>query len=302
MIEKSQTLKNKDLIEICRSNGIDFITTANEVHLIHELLETTINQSIVKNFNRQSLTEECQSQTLERLTNLLKSCPPQSWRGLEQIRLQQFSTPPTIAFLMARILNPSETELIIEPSAGTGSLAAWLKIAGCRVCVNELSEMRRLLLELQGYKPLGINAEFMDDLLPEEIEPDGFLMNPPFSTSSGRTKNNNSDFGFRHVKSALARLKKGGRLVALLGSDTITKTDKGRTFLKEIATEYDLKAVITLPKNAFYKYGTTFSTCIVCIEKPQPITEANPSRKSNSVIEADCRILEECLSFVNIFD
>ncbi len=302
MIEKSQTLKNKDLIEICRSNGIDFITTANEVHLIHELLETTINQSIVKNFNRQSLTEECQSQTLERLTNLLKSCPPQSWRGLEQIRLQQFSTPPTIAFLMARILNPSETELIIEPSAGTGSLAAWLKIAGCRVCVNELSEMRRLLLELQGYKPLGINAEFMDDLLPEEIEPDGFLMNPPFSTSSGRTKNNNSDFGFRHVKSALARLKKGGRLVALLGSDTITKTDKGRTFLKEIATEYDLKAVITLPKNAFYKYGTTFSTCIICIEKTQPITEANPSRKSNSIVEADCRILEECLSFVNIFD
>lgn len=302
MIEKSQTLKNKDLIEICRSNGIDFITTANEVHLLHELLETTINQSIVKSFNRQSLTEECQNQTLERLTNLLKSCPPQSWRGQEQIRLQQFSAPPTIAFLMARILNPSETELIIEPSAGTGSLAAWLKIAGCRVCVNELSEMRRMLLELQGYEPMGINAEFLDDLLPEELEPDGFLMNPPFSTSSGKTKNNNSDFGFRHVKSALARLKKGGRLVALLGSDTVTKTDKGRAFLKEIATEYDLKAVITLPKNAFYKYGTTFSTCIVCIEKTQPITEANPNRKSNSIIEADCRILEECLSFVNIFD
>ncbi len=90
-------------------------------------------------------------------------------------------------------------------------------------------------------------------------------MNPPFSSSGGRAKNNDSNFGFRHVKAALARLKNGGRLVALLGSDTLTKTDIGRGFLSELATEYELKAVINLPKNAFYKYGTTVQTSIICI-------------------------------------
>ncbi len=97
-------------------------------------------------------------------------------------------------------------------------------------------------------------------------------------------------------------MKKGGRLVALLGSDTVTKTDKGRIFLKEIAAEYDLKAVISLPVNAYYKYGTNFQTCIVCIEKSEKINETNQSKKTKSIIEKDCRSLEECLSFAQIFD
>ncbi|MDQ3372466.1 MAG: hypothetical protein M3521_01075 [Acidobacteriota bacterium] len=34
-LEKTEPIKNKNLIEICRANGVDFITGANEVHLIH---------------------------------------------------------------------------------------------------------------------------------------------------------------------------------------------------------------------------------------------------------------------------
>lgn len=302
-LEKTEPIKNKNLIEICRANGVDFITGANEVHLIHELLETAVNQIIVRNFNWSNPFQKgCENQTLERLTNLLKNCPPQSWRGKEQISLQQFSTPPEVAYLLAKILNPSENELILEPSAGTGSLAAWLKVAGCRFHLNELSATRRMLLELQDYEPTGINAEFLDDLLPEEIAPDGVLMNPPFTASGGRTKNNDSNFGFRHVKSALARLKKGGRLVALLGSDTLTKTDKGLRFLSEIAAEYDLKAIINLPKNAFYKYGATLPTTIICIKKNEPKMPANRAKSSVSVLEISCRNLEEGLRYAGIFD
>lgn len=304
LVEKFEPIKNADLVKICRASGIELVSRSNESHLIHELLETAINQNIVKNFNRTNLTQkEAQSETLERLSLLLKNCPPQSWRGEEQVRLQQFSTPPTVAYVLAKILNPLPEETILEPSAGTGSLAAWLKIAGCSLQLNEISGMRRTLLELQGYKPSGVNAEFLDELLPEEITPDGVLMNPPFSASGGRTRTGDSNFGFRHVKSALERMKKGGRLVALLGCDALTKTDKGLRFLNEIALDYDLKAVINLPKSAFYKYGTTFPTAIICIEKND--TKQSPISRAKylkDILKADCQNLEDVLNFTSVFN
>ncbi len=296
LIKKVEPLTNKNLIEICRKNGVELIGTQNEAHFIHEILETAMNLKIVSLFNRASLLEKgIEQQTLACLTQLLKNCPPQSWRGEEQIRLQQFSTPPTIAYLLAKILNPSPNDLILEPSAGTGALAAWLTVAGCNVHVNELSETRRTLLELQGYVPTGCDAEFIDELLPDEIKPDGVLMNPPFSSSAGRTKTNDSNYGFRHVRSALSRLKPGGRLVALLGTESATKTEKARIFWNEIAREFDLCAIIHLPKNAFYKYGTSVGTSIFVIAK-------NDSEKRKNVLEVDCQTLEECLKYADVFD
>ncbi|MDQ3749829.1 MAG: SAM-dependent methyltransferase [Acidobacteriota bacterium] len=303
IIESLEPLTNKKLIEICRANGIELIGSQNEAHLIHELLETGVNLSIVKSFSQANLLEKTrESQTLDCLSKLLENCPPQSWRGEEQLRLQQFSTPPTIAYLMAKILKPLPAELVLEPSAGTGSLAAWLKVAGCRIHVNELSEMRRVLLELQGYTPTGFDAEFLDDLLPEKIEPDAVLMNPPFSSSGGRTKTNDSNFGFGHVRSALLRLKTGGRLVALMGTESATKTEKGRKFWREIAAEYDLRAIIHLPKNAFYKYGTSIGTTLVCVAKNQPTESANRSGNRKNVLETSCETLHECLKYADIFN
>lgn len=304
LLEKAETLTNKDLIEICRTNGVELIGTQNEAHFIHEILETAVNLKIVSLFNRASLLEKgSEKQTLSRIAQLLKNCPPQSWRGEEQIRLQQFSTPPTIAYLLAKILNPLPNDLILEPSAGTGALAAWLTVAGCSVHVNELSETRRTLLELQGFMPTGCDAEFIDELLPNEIKPDGVLMNPPFSSSAGRTKINDSNYGFRHVRSALSRLKPGGRLVALLGTASATKTEKARIFWDEIVLEYDLRAIIHLPKNAFYKYGTSIETSVFCIGKNhQPHESANHCEKRKNTLEADCRTLEECLKYSDVFD
>lgn len=92
-------------------------------------------------------------------------------------------------------------------------------------------------------------------------------MNPPFTASGGRIKTGDSTFGFHHVKAALAKLKNSGKLVALLGCDALTKTDKGLRFLSEIAAEHNLKAVINLPKDAFYKYETTLPTSIICVKK-----------------------------------
>ncbi len=256
-LAQNEKVSNLGLLEICRKQGIESVAGDNDFHLAHEILEVAVNKYVSKKYDRNSLTPNIEAfGILSALERLEKQIPTQSWRSGEQQDLQQFSTPPGIAFLMAKILNPSEKDWILEPSAGTGSLAVWVKMAARRLHLNELSARRRVLLELQGYEPTKYNAEFLDDFLPEEIKPDGVLMNPPFSSSAGRTKTNDSSYGFRHVRSALSRLKPGGRLVALLGTESATKTDKARIFWNEIAQEFDLRAIIHLPKNAFYKYGS----------------------------------------------
>ena len=226
-LSKRKKLSNFDLLDICKENGIGGIAGKNDTHFAHEIMEVAVNIFISQEcFRKFRLEKNESSEILNEIIALENQIPVEGWRSEGQQKFQQFSTPPTIAFLMAKILNPIETDLILEPSAGTGSLAAWLKIVGCKIHLNELSERRRALLKLQGYQPTAYNAEFLDDLLPEEILPEGVLMNPPFSSSGGRAKNNDSNFGFRHVKAALARLKNGGRLVALLGSGTLTKPIK----------------------------------------------------------------------------
>lgn len=297
LCDKGEPISNTDLLEICRNFGMDLFSQRKETHLIHELFETALNQQIYSKFQGLNLeNQKLHLQILNELIDLLKKCPPQSWRGEEQIKLQQFSTPPTIAFLMAIILNPKKTELILEPSAGTGSLAIWLKIAGCRFHLNELSEMRQFLLGLQGFASTACNAEFLDDLLPEEILPDAILMNPPFSANAGRTKSGDSNFGFRHITSALERLKSGGRLVALFSTDALMKTHKGLKFLSDLSVNFDLKTVIHLPKNAYYKYGTSLPVSIICIVKREP------QKPFNEVLKINCPNLEDILSNAKIFD
>lgn len=302
-LNEHEKISNFELLEICRKQGIESIAGGSDYHLTHEILEVAINKHISKeNFQQFARITAEAPELLARLERLEGKIPVQSWRSDDQQKLQQFSTPPPIAFLMTKILNPSEGDLILEPSAGTGSLAIWLRIFSCRIHLNELSERRRALLELQGYVPTGFDAEFLDDLLPEEIKPDAVLMNPPFSSSAGRTKTNDSNFGFRHIRSALSRLKTNGKLVALMGTESATKTDKGRKFWSEIAAAYEPRAFIHLPKNAFYKYGTSIGTSIVCIVKNEATYTLNRSEKRKSILEITCKTLDECLKYADVFN
>ncbi len=290
---------NKQLIEICADYHIGLVDTiGSEPHFVHEILEAAVNLYISETESLKSFTVNQQKTTLERLEKLTNQLPPQSWRGEDQVKLQQFSTPPALAFVLASLLNPFAGRIALEPSAGTGSLAVWLNCAGCLTEVNEISERRKLLLELQGFKPFKVNAEFLNDLLPAQIKPDYILMNPPFSSSGGRTKTHDSKFGFRHLETALLRLIPGGKLVALLGADACLNTEKGKTFWHRIGTEYDVRAFLIVPRDAFYKYGTTFQTVAVIIHKPEN-NERPILAKPKTV---DFGNLSEMLSFNHSFD
>ena len=189
LLTANKKLTSFSLLEIRKEQGTRIIGSENEGHLAHEIMEVAVNNFISKQFsNGFEVKNQSNTEILGKLRALEDKISRQSWRSGQQIRLQQFSTPPQIAFSVTKILKLTANELILEPSAGTESLTTWLKVAGCKIHVNEISATRRTLLELQSYQRIGINAEFLDNLLSAEIEPDFVLMNPPFSLTSGRCK------------------------------------------------------------------------------------------------------------------
>jgi len=56
--------------------------------------------------------------------------------------MQQFSTPPHYAFAATWLANLKHGEQVLEPSAGTGSLAIHAENAGAHVITNELDPKR----------------------------------------------------------------------------------------------------------------------------------------------------------------
>ncbi len=298
VIETAHLLRNRELIKICKENQYNFVGEKQN-HRIFDLLETSVNLHLFEEFR--SGNKENAIEILTKLEDLEQRLPTQSWRDAEQSELQQFSTPPALAFVMSEFLKIRADSVTLEPSAGTGCLALWLKLKGCRVEVNEISYRRRELLELQGYKPHNVNAEFIKDLLEPEIKPDFILMNPPFSTSGGRVNARNSEFGFRHVESAIQLLNPGGRLVCLLGADSCLKTNKGKLFWNRIGREFVVPAFLKVPMKAFYKHGTTFQTCVVIVQKP--VKEKIPDRKKADKPQIiEFRSLKEMLQFSQTFD
>jgi len=136
-------------------------------------------------------------------------------RSEEQIRLQQFSTPLPYAALAVRAAAIREGEAVLEPSAGTGALAAFAVRAGGKPMLNEIDPFRRALLEAMFRAQVtGFDAEHIDDLLTVSDLPGVIVMNPPFASSIDRSRDKH--IAAKHLVAAAKRLAPGGRLVAIM--------------------------------------------------------------------------------------
>ncbi|TCP87109.1 NTP hydrolase family protein [Sphingomonas sp. PP-CE-1A-559] len=125
---------------------------------------------------------------LAALTALVAGLPTHTARSQEQIELQQFSTPAPIAYLAALAGRIATTDLVLEPSAGTGLLAAFAHRAGARLVLNEIDPARAEMLAaaFPGVAVTRHDGELIHDLLEPTIRPTAVLINPPFSRSIGR--------------------------------------------------------------------------------------------------------------------
>jgi hypothetical protein len=126
----------------------------------YDALEVAVNKYLLEKHARALMQMNACGALASVLRPLLKRLPRQSDRTLEQTELQQFSTPPTLAYFAARLLDPKPTDIVLEPSAGTGSLAIWPHAIGARVICNETSSRRHSLLRsVFNFEVLPLDAE-----------------------------------------------------------------------------------------------------------------------------------------------
>ena len=212
------------------------------------------------------------------LKSLLGRIPTQSKRTEEQQAMQQFSTPPTLAYAANWVADVKASDVYLEPSAGIGGLAVFGKKAGATVIANELSKRRMEIVKASGIADtvLNENAENLSAILEPRIasgkiqRPTVVVMNPPFSNSAVSGKRGDTMIGAKHVEEALKLLPPGGRLVAIVGEGMAMGKPTFAPWWKRIGATYDVRANVGVSGDEYRKYGTTFGNQLLVIDKVAP--------------------------------
>ncbi|MHA6645763.1 strawberry notch-like NTP hydrolase domain-containing protein [Mesorhizobium sp. A623] len=212
---------------------------------------------------------------LAMLTKIADLAPTHTRRSQESEALQQFSTPIPLGFVAARAAAITTSDLVLEPSAGTGLLAVFASIAGARLVLNEFSEIRTDLLKqlFPGYPSTRHDAAHIDDFLPTGIDPSVVLMNPPFSVGA-HVEGHVTDAAWRHLSSAFARLRPGGRLVAITGSGLTPENPKWRASFERLQQAGRVAFTAAVDGRVYARHGTTAETRLTVIDK---VPAADPS-------------------------
>ena len=182
--------------------------------------------------------------------------------------LQQFSTPLPLAYVAAHAASIVAGDLVFEPSAGTGMLAIHAELAGAKLALNELDAGRAEFLDLL-FPAVGVtrhDAASIDDRLDQSVRPDIILMNPPFSAVASVDRPMR-DAALRHIASALARLRDGGRLVAIVGANCAPEAPAWRDAFMRLQEHGTLRFSAAIAGKVYAKHGTTTSTRLLVFDK-----------------------------------
>ena len=202
---------------------------------------------------------------LIKVSNLL---PTHTRRSEETERFQQFSTPLPMGLAALAAARITGSDLVLEPSAGTGLLAILAEIAGGSLTLNELAETRAdLLRRLFPGRPVScFDAAHIDDHLDAGLLPSVVLMNPPFSAVAN-VNGRSTQATVRHLRSALARLAPGGRLVAITGAGFAPDSLAWGASFAKLTESAHLVFTGAVHGSAFAKHGTSFETRISVFDK-----------------------------------
>ena len=233
---------------------------------------------------------------MRELRELIARLPRQTDRTEEQDLFQQFSTPPTEGYAAYSAAGVVKGDVVFDPSAGVGGLSVWSRMNGNLSLVNEISTRRAGLLRILGYANVTeVDAQFLNDLLPAEVKPTVIIMNPPFSSTGGRTSKNNTFNGAEHITDALLRLEDGGRLVAVTGEGMAIGKDKFGGWWSRVMEDYNLRANVGVPGEEYGKFGTTFGNQILVIDKTGPTPGDDIKEKLSNIVFGDFKNLDDVL-------
>ena len=194
--------------------------------------------------------------------------PTHTRRSEEMERFQQFSTPLPMGLAALAAAQITARDLVLEPSAGTGLLAVLAEITGGSLALNELADTRADLLRrlFPGRPVTAFDAAQIDDHLDANLRPSVILMNPPFSAVAN-VDARSTEATARHLRSALARLAPGGRLVAITGAGFAPDAPAWAETFARLTKTAHLVFTGAVSGAAFANHGTSFETRLSVFDK-----------------------------------
>jgi predicted RNA methylase len=202
------------------------------------------------------------------LAKIAALVPSHTHRSEESQALQQFSTPITLGLAACGAAAITRSDLVLEPSAGTGLLAIFAQLAGGSLVLNELAATRANILGhlFPGVTVTRHDAAHIHDHLDAALRPTVVLMNPPFSAAAhvdGRV----ADAVLRHISSALARLVEGGRLVAVTGDSFFPENPTWRDAFIRLQERGRVVFTAGIDGPVYARHGTTTDTRLTVIDR-----------------------------------
>ena len=216
--------------------------------------------------------------------------PSHTKRSEEQVRLQQFSTPLPLAYaaLQAAAIRPGD--VVLEPSAGTGTLAVMAECAlgsgAGNLHLNEIADARRALLSRLFPETLvtGVNAENAADRLPG-ARPIVVIMNPPFSATPG-VHHIRHDADLRHVRSAFSMLPPGGRLTAITSANCVPGDSDWNAAFGRLDPPAGVVFTMAVDGRVYARRGTGFDTRLTVLDRTSRTgIEVDPDARAETSAE-----------------
>ena len=194
--------------------------------------------------------------------------PTHTRRSEESQAFQQFSTPLPLGLVAAHAAALTPTDIVLEPSAGTGLLAVFAELVGTELALNELAGTRADLLALlfPAASLTRVDAARIHDHLNADLRPSVVLMNPPFSVGA-HVEGRVADATYRHIASALARLAEGGRLVAITGASFSPDNPSWADAFARLQQRGRVAFSAAIDGRVFAKHGTTVETRLTVIDR-----------------------------------
>src|SRR5260221_6085891 len=205
---------------------------------------------------------------LPMLAKIAGLLPTHTRRSEESETLQQFSTPVGLGLAASSAAAITPSDIVLEPSAGTGLLAILTELSGASLVLNELADARASLLSLlfPGIPVTRFDAAHIDDHLDTGVTPSVVLINPPFSAVVN-VERRMADASLRHISSALARLTEGGRLVAITGANCAPDDPVWRDSFVNLQECGQIVFSAAIDGAVYAKHGTTMDTRLTVIDK-----------------------------------
>lgn len=221
----------------------------------YDAIEVATCLAIRKIQHQVSRLEDDPHTVIAQLAALSKLGLTHSRRSEEQVRFDQFSTPPHISALavMACQVRPGDT--VLEPSAGTGLIAVIAEILGGKLHLNEFADTRAEILTHVFRDALVSrhDGRQISDLLTASGSFDCAVLNPPFTDID------------LHIASSFRALADGGRMAVIVPAGFL----ESKACLK-LSLFSHIRAMIIFPERAFAKHGTSVDTGLLVLDRLAP--------------------------------